>query len=105
MKQILIGVVMSISIEAVPAWAGMIGDSPDAIVCPFGPTGDRPAGKIVLYVDARTDDGVTYYKPLSQRPVSVTVGSDGAVSAENLKRCDGKTLKELRDAGMVFDLW
>ena len=86
-----------------PAPAGIFGNAPDAIVCSFVATANRPGGILAFHVDARVEDGTLLYKTLGVTPLQLIVGADGVIEAEKIAECHGKTLRELRDAGRAFD--
>ena len=86
-----------------PASAGIFDTAPDAIVCSFAATANRPGGLLVFYVDARAEDGRLFYKTLGVTPLQLIVDADGMIEAGKIAGCNGKTLRELRDAGRAFD--
>ena len=88
---------------ATPASAGIFGDAPDAILCPFPGTGDLPNALVVFYVEAHGDDGTLLYGSLGVTPLKFFVDAGGKIEEGNIAECHGKTLQQLRDADRAFD--
>lgn len=101
---LIAGLIAFVGLALSPAAAGIFESVPDVILCPYAAIPDRPGGLVVFYVEARRDDGTAVYKTLGISSIKISVSADGMVKAGKLAECDGKTIKELRDAGRAFDL-
>ena len=88
---------------AMPASAGIFGDAPDAVLCPFPGTGDLPNALVVFYVEAQGENGALLYASMGVSPVKFFVDAGGKIEEGNIAECHGKTLQELRDEGRAFD--
>ena len=85
------------------ASATIFDDAPDAITCSFEAKAGRPGGFFVFYVDGRAEDGTVTYKTLGAATIQFSVNANGVIEAGNIAACNGKTVRELRDAGRAFD--
>jgi hypothetical protein len=91
-------------LAVVPAAADIFAGLPDAIVCTVEELTENPRrGRIVFYLDAQVEGGETQYKTLGAGPLILRIDQEGNVAPGALPDCNGKSIKELRDAGRAFD--
>ena len=87
-----------------PAEAEIFEGMPDVVVCEIEIPQQRRTGRVVFYLDAQEDGGMTRYTSLGVAPMQVRIAADGTISKDNLGDCAGKTVKELRQADRAFDV-
>lgn len=98
------GVLAACLMAASGAFGGQVSENhPDGIKCPMPASQDRPAGVSVFYISAVLNDGRVLYQSLGNQVLSVTFDPSGANLIDSGEICEGKSLSELKDAGMVFD--
>ncbi len=92
-------------VAAPPAAAEILAGVPDVIVCSIiVPDRGLVRGRVVFYLDAQEDAGITYYKSLGSAPRQLRAGPDGVFEEGQLQDCNGKSIDELREAGRAFNI-
>lgn len=99
---LLIGSILMLA--ALPTAADIFAGVPDVIVCTVEIEMEHlRRGRVVFYLDAQEEGGDTLYKTLGASPLILQIDQEGKVNPGGLPDCNGKSIKELRDAGRAFD--
>lgn len=69
------------------AFATILPNSPDVMLCKVKADGDRPAGDVVLYISGQFEDGRTVYQSLGVNPITTFVLPDGTIDPQTPLDC------------------